>query len=386
MKQKYYILIFAILFTNVFSAKKAICKPLGEKAFISLITCGPGDELYSVFGHSAFRVFDPEQNIDVTYNYGTFNFDEPGFYTKFVRGKLNYMIDEAPFEHFYSVYMFYDRSIYEQVLNLDSTEKNNIYEFLKWNAKPENKYYLYEFFYDNCSSRLRDIVAKEKGGFSTSDSVFQEITFRETLDQYVKGMPWTQFGFYVTLGLPADKIASDYNAMFIPDKMQRFFRVAKANNEKIILQERTLYSATQERLIKATNWPLITFTILAFIAILFSYLGHLKKLKFKWFDVLLSTSVLLVFILLTFLWFFTDHRPTVDNLNLLWATPFPFMALFIKSENTIKWIAIYYFSLTLIIAVFFPVFPQKMHIAIVPILVAITSRLYSHWKTISYES
>ena len=130
---------------------------------ISILTCGSGEDLYSVYGHSAIRVVDSLRGTDVVYNYGTFNFGDPDFYMKFTRGKLDYYVNDEQYEGFVSMYQQDGRSVYEQVLELNSTDANAINDFLINNLKEENKYYKYDFLFDNCSTRLRDIFTKTFG-------------------------------------------------------------------------------------------------------------------------------------------------------------------------------------------------------------------------------
>src|SRR5512137_1382494 len=138
------ILIYITVLISGFNSLKA--QKLSNYAQISLLTCNPGSELYSVFGHSAIRVFDPEKGIDWVYNYGTFNFAQPGFYVKFVRGQLNYQLSVYPMLNFMEEYQAENRSVYEQVLDFSQTEKEKVFKFLEFNSLPENKYYLYDFF------------------------------------------------------------------------------------------------------------------------------------------------------------------------------------------------------------------------------------------------
>ena len=170
---------------------------LSEEATISLITIGPTQQaLYSAFGHSGFRVHDPNLQIDFFYNYGVFNFNQPNFYLNFARG-INYYqlgVDEYPLYRDY--YIRQNRFIHEQILNLNSQQKQKIFDFLSWNALPENRLYLYDYFYDNCATRPRDVLIKVLG----EDIVFDEtsekksITIRELTDIYLKQQPWGDLG------------------------------------------------------------------------------------------------------------------------------------------------------------------------------------------------
>src|SRR5205085_1968054 len=132
---------------------------------ISLLTCGPGEELYSVFGHTAIRVKE-DSKFDIIYNYGTFDFDDPDFYTKFVRGKLPYSVSAENFNTFMYEYQVENRQVIEQILDLTCEEKEQLFLALRENSREENRYYRYQYLFDNCSTRPRDIIAK-----NTSDTI-----------------------------------------------------------------------------------------------------------------------------------------------------------------------------------------------------------------------
>src|SRR5690606_5550069 len=140
-----------------------------------------GDDLYATFGHSAVRVTDSSAGIDYVFNYGTFDFDTPHFYWKFVRGKLMYSLSAMDFPTFMQAYREEGRSVTEQVLNLSCPEKEMIWQFLQQNYLPENRDYKYDFLYDNCSTRIRDIFDKIFGpGWVVSNIIPEKgLTFRE---------------------------------------------------------------------------------------------------------------------------------------------------------------------------------------------------------------
>ena len=142
----------------LFSFQITVAQTLSPTAEISVLTIGPGNNLNDAFGHSGFRIKDNVQGIDVVFGYGQYDFDAPNFYLKFAQGKLNYLISKDDFNDFYRVYVFFNRSIKEQVLNLTQTEKQNLFNYLQNNYKPENRAYLYDFFYDNCATKIRDVA------------------------------------------------------------------------------------------------------------------------------------------------------------------------------------------------------------------------------------
>src|SRR6185436_14125178 len=187
---------------------------------ISLLTCSPGEDLYSIWGHSALRVVDRSANKDIIYNYGTFDFDDPAFYSKFTRGKLLYFVSVQKFENFLEEYQYYQRGITEQVLDLSCTEKAKLVSALQENAKEENKYYTYDFIVDNCTTRLRDIVFKNANTVRTRDIRSDEkITFRNLIHKYLDSsyQYWSKLGIDMLLGTPLDKKLTNNETMFLPD-------------------------------------------------------------------------------------------------------------------------------------------------------------------------
>ena len=145
-----------ILLSTVVHAQPEI--ELTEESIVTLVTCGPGEELYEAFGHTAIRVHDSNIGLDVVYNYGTFDFDQPNFYWNFVQGRSLYMLAANRYSNFIRAYQYYNRSVREQYLNMTLPQKQALLDKLLWNAKVENRNYLYDYFFDNCSTRPRDVL------------------------------------------------------------------------------------------------------------------------------------------------------------------------------------------------------------------------------------
>ncbi|MEM6328129.1 MAG: DUF4105 domain-containing protein, partial [Bacteroidota bacterium] len=194
---------------------------LSDSATASVLTMLPGEEVYSLWGHSALRVRDPATDLDRTYNYGTFDFEQPGFVVRFLRGHLDYMLDTAPFE--VEVYKYRDllqRPMIEQTLDLPPETVRALFAALEENARPENRAYRYDFIWDNCSTRLLDMVdgALRDTGQPTvtlPDGESTE-TFRDLLDPYTEGHPWLDVGTNLGLGLPTDGVPTPRERIFLP--------------------------------------------------------------------------------------------------------------------------------------------------------------------------
>jgi len=360
---------------------------LSEKSRISIITCSPGTQVYTYFGHSAIRVVDPSQGIDIIYNYGLFDFNTPNFYSKFIRGKLNYMLGTQKYLAFQREYISSNRSFFEQVLNFDLQQKQALSNYLAKNHLPENRYYLYDFFLDNCSTRIRDAIIKSSSNHYSV--IFKQRknnkTFRQLIDPYIQIDPWLDFGIDLALGLPADRIAKPDETMFLPDGLMEAFKEAAQKNESgvsaLISQEIPLFKS-QEPFEQNTPFftPKLTFWTLFFLTVLLTILGYKKGWKFMWLDLILFGMVGIFGLFLLFLWFGTDHKVTAGNLNILWANPLPILALiFLIRKWYLKPIKGYFVTsgilmISIIIARGF--IPQELHDAIIPVLLTLSLRFF----------
>lgn len=200
-----------------------------------------------MFGHTALRIYDPEAGVDRAYNYGTFDFNAPGFYWKFALGDLRYFLSVNKFENAKKAYLNDGRIITEQRLNLTENQTKRLYDFLENNARPENRYYSYEFFYDNCTTRIYEAVKAVAG-----DSIhFQEPqnsaknSFRQFINPYVKSVSWVKFGINLLLGTPADRNPPESETLFLPDLLKEGFshaRIQQADTSLALVSEQRFYA------------------------------------------------------------------------------------------------------------------------------------------------
>lgn len=297
---------------------------LSPEAEISLMTCGPGTELYAMFGHSALWVHDQETGVDRMYNYGTFDFNDPNFYYKFARGIANYKLSVTNSRSFLQEYIGENRTVEMQKLTLSSDEKQMLFEAVEENYKPENRYYRYDFLFLNCSSIIRDRVFETIESDYLIDTSDYQQSFRDLLQPYITN-PWISLGINFLLGQKADREASNWERMFLPDHMHdQFERTQLGNGELLAPESTTVYLSTNpppEANQNALNAPLIIFFLL-FIGtgILTSKRFYVKKWN-KPVDTVLFLVSGLMGILLTFLWIFSEHHVIHQNLNLIWAFP-----------------------------------------------------------------
>ena len=288
-------------------------RELSNDTQISVITFGPWQgELWSAFGHSAFRVYDPVTGMDYAYNYGVFSF-EPGFYVNFARGHNYYMLGVMDYQNFKNYYIYENRYVHEQILNLTQNQKQKLFDYLQWNALPENRKYAYDYFYDNCATKIRDVVVEVFGDSVRFDGSYVNTSYsiRDLTDIYLKEQPWGDLGIDICLGLPMDKIATPYEYMFLPDYIESGFDHAfiQRNGKDIPLVEEKIivYSVRDEDPMARLPHPLYWFSVLTLVCLLITWRDLKRKKLSNWFDAVLFGVTGLIGLLLFLLWFATDH-------------------------------------------------------------------------------
>ncbi len=354
---------------------------LSSQAEISIITCGPFQgELYSAFGHSAVRILDPELNIDYAFNYGVFDFDQPNFYLNFARGRNDYLLAVYNFADFKGPYLRDDRYIHEQILQLTQDQKQKIFDFLIWNAQSENRAYRYDYFYNNCSSKIRDVFAdvfKDQIQFDGS-FIKTNYTIRDLTDIYLQQQPWGDLGIDICLGLPMDKKATPYEYMFLPDYLESSFDHATLNGAPIVKQKIAVYESVREPTTFHWYHPWIVWGIIFLLVSLLSYRDWKRKKLMKWFDITLFGIFGLLGWLLLILWIATDHKAAANNFNLLWAIPFHlFAAVALFKKSIPAWVHTYFLVVVVITALLlgsWVLLPQQMNSHLLPLVSIILMR------------
>lgn len=350
-------------------------------AQVSLLTCSSGSELYTSFGHSAFRVRDTISGIDVVYNYGIFNFDAPNFYTNFVRGKLRYMLGREGMRSFLRQYIAEDRTVVEQQLLLSPQQSQRVINFLENNYLPENRYYWYDFFYDNCSTKLRDILEQQlTDSLRLNSSTTHTKTFRQLLGEKVGTDTWIKLGFDIILGMTTDQIAGFRHEMFLPSYLsagvENGIEIKTAEGWQSIMKKKTVLYQAQNVLPSISIWqkPFIWIAAICFFYLLLSLFPQGTVLRRVGDHFLLIICGILGVFLLGML--FTDHRPTYYNLNLLWLNPLllvsVIMGWFGENWRPMRWIIALAGSLIVLLMCFFS--PQQFNVCFVPILVLLVVR------------
>ncbi len=344
---------------------------LSEEAKISLLTASPGANLHTAFGHSALWVYDSVSRINEVYNWGTFDFNTPHFVLKFLQGRLEYFLSVVPLNAFLRSYQGGGRAMVEQELMLSHEEKIRIYRQLLVNRQPENTHYLYDFFYDNCATRIRDLVEEELApDWGPDPHAHQQRSFRQMLKPYTEHAPWLGFGIDILLGIPSDKKAKPFHYMFLPDEMLIAFQNARhADGRPLVAEYRTILEAQLIPPESRSPGPLLIFWLLLVLSVLaWRFSPPLFFALGKVYYFLLGLLGLLLF----FMWFLSDHYATAINMNILWALPTHIYFVFSVGRNGPgRWSGIYFRSVLivhLILLIGWPFNPQGFHPASFPMI------------------
>lgn len=316
---------------------------LSSSADIYIWTCSPGSDLYAAFGHSAIRVVDSERNIDYMFNYGMFDFNTDNFYWKFLRGETDYLLGATRgSDSFVDSYKRSGRGIISNRLSLTSDEKQELFNSLMVNAKPENRAYRYNFLFDNCATRVGRVVERSVSNRTISwrDDAEVSPTFRDVLHNYVKPDGWAGFGIYIALGSGADNRMSSMDNMFIPDSLQQMFVEATVTGSvgpPIPLVDR---SEVVIRAKEISELPIYLKPLFILVVIAMCYVKVMQReITKRRFNRGLTTALYLVLgvggLLIFFLNFFSELAVVNSNFNLLWINPLYLIFPFIRRKRAL---------------------------------------------------
>ena len=351
---------------------------------VSLLTADPGTELYSSFGHSAIRMREigPEGR-DLVFNFGTFDFDTPNFYGKFATGKLNYMLSVATYDRFIIEYDYYKRGLREQVLDLNQEQKDFLLQHLDAQYDPSRRFYKYDFFYNNCATKIRDAFDIAIGDqLVWSDSIAEEKTFRSLIDEFVLPLPWADFGIDLALGAVIDRPATELEKQFLPTYMEQAFAnatiVENGVSRPLVKQSRVLLEYPKEAAQQSLLNPTVVFWLLAVVFAVLTLYGFKKGKLMKGLDVAFFGVLGILGVVVTFLWFFTDHSATLWNWNILWAFPGHLVLVWgLVARPNANWISSYLLFVmgaTVLTLLFWMFGMQSFSPALIPILLLLLLR------------
>jgi hypothetical protein len=288
---------------------------------VSLITCGPGAELYAKFGHSALRIKDESTGLDVIYNYGLFDFNAPNFYLNFAKGKLRYFLGKHETSGFIQAFTQEGRWVREQVLDIDQATSYQLLQRLEQNYRPENRFYLYDFFYANCATKIRDLLLDVSQGALVYPLAqeYSKKSYRELIAENLPLNSWGGWGIDLALGSMIDQPTSNFQAQFLPEYAAQQLSTALWNDRSAVRQDR--YLAEPELTSPTPGIHLLGPFTLGLLLILIVWFTRTKITSQRFTCGLLHTLSGAVGVVLMLLWVATDHQTTAWNAHLFWAQP-----------------------------------------------------------------
>ena len=306
---------------------------------ISLLTCSPGKEVWAQYGHTAIRYYNKESGEDLAINYGIFSLDQSYFIPRFVLGMTDYRMGVQSMEQFLAQYEYEGRGVTEQVLNLSAKNKEAIYKALQENLKPENVVYRYNYFFDNCTTRARDIIVNHLHGKVVYPPADSDATFRSMLHKWNNEYKWTQFGEDLLLGVNADRKTTKSEQQFLPENLKNDFDKATYNGKPLVNETRELLSAKTDTV--EPSFPLsplavaILFAVVSLVMMSFSY--RRKQVYWVWDAALMIISGLLGIVF--FIMIFSQHPCVSLNFILLFFNPLPLFFLYstIRKKKVMWW-------------------------------------------------
>jgi len=389
------ILVLCLLWITLFPLKAQW--QLSEEAKISILTSAPHDEaVFTVFGHAAFRVHDPAYNYDTVFNYGIFDFSQPNFILRFALGKTDYILGGAKYLSYIAEYQMRGSDVTEQVLDLNLLDKNALYAALMLNAQPENRVYRYNFFFDNCATRLPAMIESSIEGEIIYHNPPQPKTFRQMVHDCTGKHRWLTFGIDLALGSGTDRLATAHEMMFLPEYVKQ--ELAQATVFTANGQERPLISETSVIKAAITDdeglpiWdtvftPLVCGWILFLLITAITAWGFKKKKVFRIIDIILFSIAGVAGCVLFFLCFISEHPCIWPNWSVVWLHPLHLLGVVLFSLKKTKKAAYYYHfinfaALLLLLAGWFLI-PQQMNAAFIPLIATLALR--SGWNVFCYK-
>jgi hypothetical protein len=349
---------------------------LNDGAEVSLITYTPGEELYQSFGHSAIRVRDDLLGMDRLYNFGVFDFETPNFYVKFAHGDLRYQLAVSQGDEEIRTVGAYGQGVTELLLNLSLTQRQALFEALEVNLLPENRFYLYDFILDNCSTRPRDVIERVTGDPVVLRGASKQ-TFRDMLDPYFTRMPWVGLGVSLLMGAKVDGLASPREACFLPADLERAVQTSKNGAQNLAGETKEIFPPEVLPGSAPFLSPIFIFSSGGILWVFFWLLRRNGHSRWPTAVALMILGLLGTFVLVLSLW--THLWVLHENYNLLWLIPFHLPAgvwLLVAKRRPIflrryLWFA---FLAAGSFVCFSFLLPQRFNPAVIPILVIVAWR------------
>lgn len=354
----------------------------------SLLTCVPGTEIYSLFGHTAIRYENYTRRIDVVFNYGMFSFNTPNFIFRFVAGETDYQLGITPYSYFEAEYAMRGSSVYQQVLNLTQSEKERLLTILENNYLPENRIYRYNYFYDNCTTRARDKIEECIEGKVVYPDSLSGKSYRSIVHEFTAGSPWDEFGIDLCLGAEADKEINKRQQMFSPFYMKyyasnAYIVDAGGTRRPLILDETKIVDVEPDEVQPGfVLSPLMCGALFLALCVVMAW-GQWKTQRIWWgWDIVLYGLQGLAGCIIAFLFFFSVHPTVGSNWLLILFNPIPLLYLPFMVYKAVKRKKDYYHVgnmvyLTLFITIL-PFCGQEFNLTVLPLALGLLVTSASH--------
>lgn len=354
----------------------------------SLLTCAPGTEIYSLFGHTAIRYENYTRRIDVAFNYGMFSFNTPNFIFRFVAGETDYQLGITPYSYFEAEYAMRGSSVYQQVLNLTQSEKERLLTILENNYLPENRIYRYNYFYDNCTTRARDKIEECIEGKVVYPDSLSGKSYRSIVHEFTAGSPWNEFGIDLCLGAEADKEINKRQQMFSPFYMKyyasnAYIVDAGGTRRPLILDETKIVDVEPEEVQPGFILsPLMCGALFLALCVVMAW-RQWKTQRIWWgWDIVLYGLQGLAGCIIAFLFFFSVHPTVGSNWLLILFNPIPLLYLPFMVYKAVKRKKDYYHVgnmvyLTLFITIL-PFCGQEFNLTVLPLALGLLVTSASH--------
>lgn len=328
MKRKvlYIVLICLLSVLQMIAMERPISNT--DSIQISLLTCSPGQEVWAQYGHTAVRYWNKTNGEDIAINYGIFSPNQSYFIPRFILGLTDYHMGVEPMSSFLAQYNYEGRGVVEQVLDISIEDKEAILRALEENIKPENTVYRYNFFYDNCTTRARDLIVNHLHHKVIYPKAQEDATFRSMIHKWNHSFPWTEFGEDLLLGVNADRRTTKSEQQFLPENLKNDFEKAIYNGHWLVKSTHVLLVPKQ--MTQTSGFPippLIMALFLASINLIIDIIYYRKhQACWIWDTTLLVLSGALG--LIFFIMIFSQHPCVSLNTIILFFNPLPFLFLY----------------------------------------------------------
>jgi hypothetical protein len=330
---------------------------LSKNATVSVMTCGTGNELYSLFGHTAIRVRDIENNLDVVYNYGAFDFHTPNFAMQFTKGDLDYFIVNDRYEDFINQYNYEKRDVYEQELNIPLELKQELFKNLAQSLLSDERLYQYKFIDNNCTSKVVDVINKTLKAKVITKKIDTDQTYRSILFPYFDNHFYEKLGTSIVFGTKVDQMGAK---IFLPIELQKSLQLIQYKNQPLCKENKTILNFEEEA---PTSWWNNSYTYL-FI------LGFVTLINKKSIDYIYLSAITLLGLVFVFLGFYSSHQELGYNYNILLFNPTLLFVLYFVITKNSKWTYKLATLNIVMILMYFCFIITKIHLIIVlPIII-----------------